>query len=198
VKRALHPCRATAASPAMTLHLREAVDVYEIDGASNNGVEQVRELRDNSKYMPAHGRYKIYIIDEVHMLSTAAFNALLKTLEEPPDHVLFIFATTEPHKIPLTILSSCRRHDFRRITISCHYRALRNHLPKGKFRYRCPKPSISWPGKPAGCMRDALSLLDQVMTCSRGGLAPTTRSLTCYGGDRQEVGLRYDHRHSCC
>src|SRR5512147_1136371 len=95
-----------------------AADVYEIDGASNNGVEQVRELRENAKYTPAHSRYKIYIIDEVHMLSTPAFNALLKTLEEPPSHVLFMFATTEPHKIPVTILSRCQRYDFRRVRLS--------------------------------------------------------------------------------
>src|SRR4030042_6748789 len=81
-----------------------AVDVMEIDGASNNSVDQIRELRENVKYMPAHSRYKIYIIDEVHMLSLAAFNALLKTLEEPPPHVMFIFATTEPNTIPVTIL----------------------------------------------------------------------------------------------
>ena len=90
-----------------------AVDVFEIDGASNNSVDQVRELRENIKYMPAHSLYKIYIIDEVHMLSMPAFNALLKTLEEPPPHVMFIFATTEPHKIPITILSRCQRHDFK-------------------------------------------------------------------------------------
>ncbi|MCF8112139.1 MAG: DNA polymerase III subunit gamma/tau, partial [Desulfobacteraceae bacterium] len=90
-----------------------SVDVYEIDGASNNKVENVRELRENAKYMPAQSPYKIYIIDEVHMLSDAAFNALLKILEEPPAHVLFFFATTEPNKIPITILSRCQRHDFR-------------------------------------------------------------------------------------
>ena len=94
-----------------------AVDVYEIDGASNNSVDQVRELRENIKYMPAHSRSKIYIIDEVHMLSISAFNALLKTLEEPPAHVMFIFATTEPQKIPITILSRCQRHDFKRIIL---------------------------------------------------------------------------------
>src|ERR1700728_5379292 len=92
-----------------------SLDVLEIDGASNNGVEQVRDLRDNVRYAPAKGRYKIYIIDEVHMLSTAAFNALLKTLEEPPAHVKFIFATTEVRKIPITILSRCQRFDLRRI-----------------------------------------------------------------------------------
>ena len=90
-------------------------DVYEIDGASNNGVDQIRELRENIKYMPARSRFKIYIIDEVHMLSVAAFNALLKTLEEPPAHILFLLATTEPQKIPVTILSRCQRHDLKRI-----------------------------------------------------------------------------------
>jgi DNA polymerase III subunit gamma/tau len=146
------------------------VDVYEIDGASNNGVEQVRELRDNIKYMPAHSRYKIYIIDEVHMLSTAAFNALLKTLEEPPDHVLFIFATTEPQKIPLTILSRCRRHDFRRITIA----AITDHLETicKEENFDIEKENLDLIARESGgCMRDALSLLDQVMTCSQGGLA---------------------------
>src|ERR687892_221286 len=92
-----------------------SVDVAEIDGASNNGVENVREIRENAKYLPQRDRHKIYIIDEVHMLSAAAFNALLKTLEEPPGHVKFIFATTEAHKLPDTILSRCQRHNFRRI-----------------------------------------------------------------------------------
>jgi DNA polymerase-3 subunit gamma/tau len=93
-----------------------SVDVMEIDGASNNGVEAVREIRESAKFMPSYGSRKIYIIDEVHMLTTAAFNALLKTLEEPPAHVIFMFATTEPHKIPATILSRCQRFDFRRVT----------------------------------------------------------------------------------
>ena len=95
-----------------------SLDVLEIDGASNNSVEQVRELRDNVRYTPVKGRFKIYIIDEVHMLSTAAFNALLKTLEEPPSHVKFIFATTEPHKLPATILSRCQRFDLHRIPVN--------------------------------------------------------------------------------
>ena len=92
------------------------VDVIEIDGASNNGVEQVRELRQNAGLRPSRARYKIYYIDEVHMLSTGAFNALLKTLEEPPPHVKFFFATTEPNKIPITVLSRCQRYDFAGIT----------------------------------------------------------------------------------
>ena len=99
--------------------LEDAVsDVIEIDAASNNGVDEIRELRDKVKYMPAQGKYKVYIIDEVHMLTIQAFNALLKTLEEPPAHVIFILATTEANKIPLTILSRCQRFDFRGITIT--------------------------------------------------------------------------------
>ena len=91
------------------------MDVSEIDAASNNGVDGIRELRDDTKYVTASAKYRVYIIDEVHMLSTSAFNALLKTLEEPPEHVIFILATTEPHQIPQTILSRCQRYDFRRI-----------------------------------------------------------------------------------
>jgi len=94
-----------------------SIDVIEIDGASNNSVDDVRKLRENSRYPPVHGKYKLYIIDEVHMLSTSAFNALLKTLEEPPPHLMFIFATTEVHKVPATILSRCQRFDFRRMEI---------------------------------------------------------------------------------
>ncbi|MFC1516518.1 DNA polymerase III subunit gamma/tau [Thermodesulfobacteriota bacterium] len=141
------------------------VDVFEIDGASNNSVDQVRELRENVKYMPAHSLYKIYIIDEVHMLSVAAFNALLKTLEEPPSHVMFIFATTEPHKIPITILSRCQRHDFRRIDVE----SMLSHM-----EFICDREGISIPleslglisREAGGSMRDALSLLDQVILCA--------------------------------
>ncbi|MEZ0310482.1 MAG: DNA polymerase III subunit gamma/tau, partial [Myxococcota bacterium] len=100
-------------------------DVLEIDGASNTGVDNVRELRETVRYLPSRSKFKLYIIDEVHMLSTAAFNALLKTLEEPPPHVKFVFATTEPQKIPITILSRCQRFDFRRVsnqTLSEHVR----------------------------------------------------------------------------
>ena len=95
----------------------QGLDVIEIDGASNTGVDDVRELRENIRYLPSRSRYKIFIIDEVHMLSINAFNALLKTLEEPPAHAKFIFATTEPHKIPVTILSRCQRFDFRKIPL---------------------------------------------------------------------------------
>jgi len=109
-----------------------SVDVMEIDGASNNGVDEIRELRDNVKYLPSNSRYKIFIIDEVHMLSNSAFNALLKTLEEPPPHIKFIFATTEPHKVPITILSRCQRFDFKRISLAMIFARLRYILDQEK------------------------------------------------------------------
>jgi len=109
-----------------------SLDVLEIDGASNNGVEQVRELRETCKYAPANSPFKIYIIDEVHMLSTAAFNALLKTLEEPPAHVKFMFATTDPEKVLPTILSRCQRFDLRRIPGRAHHQTPRAHRETGK------------------------------------------------------------------
>jgi len=142
-----------------------AVDVIEIDGASNNGVDAIRELRDSVGYMPSSGRYKVYIIDEVHMLSTAAFNALLKTLEEPPAHVVFILATTESQKIPNTILSRCQRFDFRRIPS----RQIADQLMK-----ICTAEGVqvgsdalwSIARQADGSMRDSQSLLDQVITFS--------------------------------
>jgi DNA polymerase-3 subunit gamma/tau len=140
-----------------------AVDVYEIDGASNNSVDQVRELRENIKYMPAHSPYKIYIIDEVHMLSTPAFNALLKTLEEPPAHVLFMFATTEPHKIPITILSRCQRFDLRRIRLS----SIAGHLAAvcRQEGVEIGSESLELIARESGgSVRDSLSLLDQVIS----------------------------------
>jgi DNA polymerase-3 subunit gamma/tau len=144
-----------------------AIDVFEIDGASNNSVDQIRELRENIKYMPAHSPSKIYIIDEVHMLSAAAFNALLKTLEEPPSHVMFMFATTEPHKIPITILSRCQRYDFRRIGLD----SISSHLASLCRRegFEIAAESLGLIAREAGgSMRDALSLLDQLMTCAQG------------------------------
>ncbi|KPJ76789.1 MAG: hypothetical protein AMJ54_10280 [Deltaproteobacteria bacterium SG8_13] len=144
-----------------------AVDVFEIDGASNNSVDQVRELRDNVKYMPAHSAYKIYIIDEVHMLSIPAFNALLKTLEEPPAHIKFLFATTEPNKIPITILSRCQRHDFRRIKIGSMTDHMQTICEMENFRISKENLAII-ARETGGSMRDALSLLDQVITCADG------------------------------
>ncbi len=144
-----------------------AADVFEIDGASNNSVDQVRELRENVKYMPARSAYKIYIIDEVHMLSTPAFNALLKTLEEPPAHVMFLFATTEPQKIPITILSRCQRHDFRRVSLEAIVRHMASICQRQGVEIA--DESLGLIAREAGgSMRDALSLLDQVMSCTQG------------------------------
>jgi DNA polymerase-3 subunit gamma/tau len=150
-----------------------AADVFEIDGASNNSVDQVRELRENLKYMPVHSRYKIYIIDEVHMLSLAAFTALLKTLEEPPEHIMFMFATTEVHKIPITILSRCQRHDLRRIDGE----AIAEHLKLicESEDVHIDEMSLSLIAREAGgSMRDSLSLLDHVLACAQG---PVTADL---------------------
>jgi DNA polymerase III subunit gamma/tau len=140
-----------------------SVDVQEIDGASNNGVENVREIRDNAKYLPQRDRHKIYIIDEVHMLSGAAFNALLKTLEEPPGHVKFIFATTEAHKLPDTILSRCQRHNFRRIPAATMLARLRHIADAEGLRISDAALSLVVRQSEGG-MRDALSLLDQVLS----------------------------------
>jgi DNA polymerase-3 subunit gamma/tau len=137
-------------------------DVFEIDGASNTGVDDVRSLRENSQYLPARNRFKIYIIDEVHMLSTSAFNALLKTLEEPPQHVKFIFATTEPHKIPLTVLSRCQRFDFKRIPSDLILGQLKKVLADEKSQIE-EEGIQAIAREAAGSMRDALSLTDQVL-----------------------------------
>lgn len=145
-----------------------AVDVFEIDGASNNGVDQIRELRENIKYLPAHSRYKIYIIDEVHMLSTAAFNALLKTLEEPPAHVMFLFATTEPHKIPITILSRCQRHDLRRVELADVVAHMESLCQKEGAKMASESLELI-ARESGGSIRDSLSLLDHVMSCGRDG-----------------------------
>lgn len=147
-----------------------AVDVFEIDGASNNSVDQIRDLRDNVRYMPAHSAYKIYIIDEVHMLSLAAFNALLKTLEEPPAHVKFFFATTEPHKIPITILSRCQRHDMRRVDLD----QVTAHLAKlcALEGVKVEEQSLALIAQESGgSVRDSLSLLDQVIASSLGDVS---------------------------
>ena len=139
-----------------------SVDVIEIDGASNTGVDDVREIRENVKYTPFRGHYRIYIIDEVHMLSTSAFNALLKTLEEPPAHVIFIFATTEIHKIPATILSRCQHYNFRRIPHAEIIQRLRFVAQQDGLA--AEDRSLSAIARASeGSMRDALSILDQVV-----------------------------------
>ncbi|OGQ81506.1 MAG: DNA polymerase III, subunit gamma and tau [Deltaproteobacteria bacterium RIFOXYA12_FULL_58_15] len=138
-------------------------DVLEIDGASNRGVDSVRELRETVRYMPSRGRLKLYIIDEVHQLTSEAFNALLKTLEEPPEHVKFIFATTEPQKIPATILSRCQRFDFRRVSIPVLTEHLRGILAKEGATLG-PQAVAAVVREAQGSVRDALSLLDQVLS----------------------------------
>jgi DNA polymerase-3 subunit gamma/tau len=141
------------------------LDVLEIDGASNTGVDDIRELRENIRYLPSRSRFKIFIIDEVHMLSTNAFNALLKTLEEPPEHAKFIFATTEPHKIPITILSRCQRFDFRKIPLVKIAGLLREISDAEKLTISDRSLSlVARQGE--GSMRDALSTLDQVIAFS--------------------------------
>jgi DNA polymerase III subunit gamma/tau len=139
-----------------------SLDVIEIDGASNNSVEDVRELRDNVRYAPAKGRYKIYLIDEVHMLSSAAFNALLKTLEEPPPHVKFIFATTEPQKVLPTILSRCQRFDLHRIPANLIAQHLQFIAGKEKFSLE-PAAAHAIARGAEGGLRDAESMLDQLV-----------------------------------
>ncbi|MCP4197313.1 MAG: DNA polymerase III subunit gamma/tau [Proteobacteria bacterium] len=147
-------CRAVAAGTA--------VDVIEIDGASNNSVDDIRGLRETVPYRPVLGRFKIYVIDEVHMLSISAFNALLKTLEEPPPHVKFIFATTESHKVPVTILSRCQRYDFRRIPTTAIVERIRTILNEEKIE--ADEAAMYLIGREAeGSMRDALSILDQIL-----------------------------------
>lgn len=146
-----------------------SLDILEIDGASNRGIDQVRELRDNAKFAPTSCRYKIYIIDEVHMLTTEAFNALLKTLEEPPAHVKFFFATTESHKVPSTILSRCQRFDLRKISTKEVFESLKNIVKSEKIK--ADDKTLYAVAKGAdGSLRDSQSLLDQLISFSAGEL----------------------------
>src|SRR3954466_7011625 len=180
-----------------------SIDVLEIDGASNNGVEQVRELRETCKYAPASSKFKIYIIDEVHMLSTAAFNALLKTLEEPPEHVKFMFATTDPEKVLPTILSRCQRFDLRRIPASLIVQQLTKIAKQEKVKIS-PEALYAIARGAEGGMRDAESTLDQLISfcgnkivesdvLSMFGLAARQQILTLSGavlGGNPEAALR--------
>ena len=138
------------------------IDIIEIDAASNNSVDNIREIRENVVYTPSYGKYKVYIVDEVHMLSQGAFNALLKTLEEPPQHVIFILATTEPQKIPATVLSRCQRFDFKKIETSQIISKLKLILSELKLSYENEAIEVI-AHKSDGGMRDALSLLDQAI-----------------------------------
>jgi len=160
-----HPCNACAACKE-TMD-GSSMDVIEIDGASNNGVEQIRELREHVGFSAAKSKYKIYIIDEVHMLSTSAFNAFLKTLEEPPKHVIFIFATTDPSKIPQTILSRCQHFRFRRMPVNLMIENLKMIASRENIRYE--EDALFTIAKSAdGAMRDAQRIFDQAVTYSKG------------------------------
>ncbi|HYA42604.1 MAG TPA: DNA polymerase III subunit gamma/tau [Syntrophobacteraceae bacterium] len=173
-------------SNCLEISKTNSVDVIEIDGASNRGIDNIRELRETVRYRPAKGRYKIYIIDEVHMLTAEAFNALLKTLEEPPAHVIFIFATTEPHKIPATILSRCQRFDFRRLSVE----QIAQHLKKISLQQNAhfSEAILYAVAREAdGSMRDAQSLLEQLLAFSGDDL-PESEILDILGVlDRQSV-----------
>ncbi|MCK9374881.1 MAG: DNA polymerase III subunit gamma/tau [Syntrophobacterales bacterium] len=147
-----------------------SLDVLEIDGASNRGIDEVRDLREKIKYMPTQGKYRVYIIDEVHMLTKEAFNALLKTLEEPPAHAVFILATTEPHKVPVTILSRCQRYDFRRIPTG----VIQAHLAKlaAQEGWQIDPEGLALVSRAAeGGLRDAQGFLDQVVTFGGEGVS---------------------------
>jgi DNA polymerase-3 subunit gamma/tau len=146
-----------------------SLDVLEIDGASNRGIDEIRNLRENVKFKPAQARFKIYIIDEVHMLTGEAFNALLKTLEEPPEHVKFIFATTEPHKVPLTILSRCQRFNFKRIPTGEIEKKLAEIAKTEKLKVE-PKALYLIARTSDGSLRDAETLLDQLATLAEEGV----------------------------
>lgn len=153
-----NPCNQCPSCQA--INNQSSLDVLEIDAASNNGVDHIREIREQVQYSPVEGKYKVYIIDEVHMLSSGAFNALLKTLEEPPSYIIFILATTEKHKIPVTILSRCQKYDFKRISID----TITNHLVHlmEKEGISAEEKALRYIARAAdGSMRDALSLLDQ-------------------------------------
>lgn len=167
-----HTCKAIASGASM--------NVIEIDAASNNGVDNIREIVDEVAYSPAEGKYKVYIIDEVHMLSTGAFNALLKTLEEPPSYVIFILATTEVHKIPATILSRCQRYDFKRISLDTITDRLRELTEKEGVA--AEEKALRYVAKVAdGSMRDALSLLDQCIAFHIGQELTMDKALDVLG-----------------
>lgn len=163
-----------------------SMNVIEIDAASNNGVDSVRDIIEQVEYPPTEGRYKVFIIDEVHMLSTAAFNALLKTLEEPPSYVIFILATTEVHKIPITVLSRCQQYDFHRITIDDMKARMRELMEIEQNKIT--DEALSYIAKAAdGSMRDALSLLDQCMAFFMDEEVTLDKVLSVLGAVDQEI-----------
>lgn len=178
------PCNECAMCKA--IQAGTAMNVIEIDAASNNGVDNIREIREEVAYRPTEGKYKVYIIDEVHMLSTGAFNALLKTLEEPPSYVIFILATTEAHKIPITILSRCQRYDFHRISIDTIAARLSELLAAEGVE--AEDKAVRYVAKKGdGSMRDALSLLDQCISFYLGQILTYDKVLDVLGAVDTEV-----------
>jgi DNA polymerase-3 subunit gamma/tau len=163
----INPCNECSTCKSITEG--HSLDVIEIDGASNRGIDEIRNLRENIRFAPASCRFKIYIIDEVHMLTKEAFNALLKTLEEPPPHAIFIFATTEIHRVPLTILSRCQRFDFKRISVSKIQQLLRKIVDSENVDIE-DEALLLITRKADGSMRDAESILDQMISLSSGKL----------------------------
>jgi DNA polymerase-3 subunit gamma/tau len=154
------PCNVCSSCKAILEN--KSLDIIEIDGASNNSVDDVRKLRENAKYPALDGKYRLYIIDEVHMLTTSAFNALLKILEEPPSHLLFVFATTEPHKVPATILSRCQRFEFKRMKNADIIKQISIIAEKDGLVID-DEAMLTIARKADGSMRDAESLLDQIV-----------------------------------
>ena len=178
------PCNECATCKAISAGT--SLNVIEIDAASNNGVDNIRDIRDEVQYSPTEGKYKVYIIDEVHMLSIGAFNALLKTLEEPPSYVIFILATTEAHKIPITILSRCQRYDFRRISLETIYERLSDLLKREGVE--AEEKAVRYIAKAAdGSMRDALSLLDQCIAFYLGQMLTYEKVLEVLGAVDVEI-----------
>jgi len=186
------PC--AACEPCREVVAGRALDVIEIDGASNRGIDEVRALRENARYAPARGRRKVYIIDEVHMLTEPAFNALLKTLEEPPAHVVFVLATTEPRRLPLTVLSRCQRFDFRPIgagEIAATLQRILEEEGAQRAAARVEPDALRLIARAAdGSLRDALSLLDTALAYGEGQVSTrAVRELLGSGGDEAAWGL---------
>jgi len=185
------PCNECAA--CRSIISGETMDIIEVDAASNRGVEEIRDLRDKVKYAPADLKYKVYIIDEVHMLTEPAFNALLKTLEEPPGHVLFVLATTEKHKLPVTIISRCQSFEYHRLSTQ----EILNRLNEvcEKYGLKAAEEALGAIARQAeGGMRDALSLLDQVMAYAVGGEITLDDTLHVLGSAPLEEFLKLDQR----
>jgi len=172
------PCN--GCEPCLRIEAGNSLDVVEIDAASHRGIDEIRELKENLRFMPAEEKYKVYIIDEVHMLTTEAFNALLKTLEEPPANVVFIMATTEPHKVPLTIISRCQRFDFRLLGTE----AIRDYLKEvtSELEVEAEEGALNLIARLSkGAMRDALSLLDRTLAYASGSKLTLEETLEVLG-----------------